>query len=181
MTIDRVSADGRFALVVDEPVVVQLRRHCLASGGRETGGVMAGRYDSSHRVALVARVSGPPRGSQRGRFTFERAVGDLQEWLDGLWRQGNAYYLGEWHFHPGANPTPSGTDRSQMWRIADDPAYACPEPILLIVGGTPDTEVTCSTHVFVRGGTVARLDNRASPDPSRSMTTPRSRSTPSVK
>lgn len=163
MIIDCVSADGKYGLSLGEEVVDRLRRLCVASEDRETGGVLAGHYDSSHQLAVVTRASGPPAGSQRGRTSFVRTVGGLQRWLDQMWSRRSAYYLGEWHFHPGGTPTPSGTDRAQMWEIADDSKYACPEPILLIVGGDPRAGLTWSATVFLRGGSAVRLGDQGAP------------------
>jgi integrative and conjugative element protein (TIGR02256 family) len=176
MIVDRVSADGRYGLFLDEPVVARLRRYCLASGDRETGGILAGSYNSSHTMAAVTKVSGPPPGSVLGRSTFVRAVGHLQKWLDDLWREGRAYYLGEWHFHPRAAPTPSRTDRDQMRAIAEDPKYACPEPVLLIVGGFLQGGLLCSTNVFMRGGTMITLGDQVARTSSHTPVTGCSRS-----
>lgn len=81
-------------------------------------------------------ASPPPPDSKSGTTWFARGVCGLQRWLDSLWHgPSRAYYLGEWHLHPGGAPTPSGTDLEQMTAIANNPRYACPEPILVILGG----------------------------------------------
>jgi hypothetical protein len=50
------------------------------------------------------------------------------------------HYLGEWHFHPFAAPSPSSIDYSQMAEIAVSRSWRCPEPVLLIIGGDPRGE-----------------------------------------
>jgi integrative and conjugative element protein (TIGR02256 family) len=151
------SPDGRFSVRLDAPVIRQLLRYCRMATGDETGGVLVGRYGDGHRCAVVTRASGPGRGSEKGRASFYRAVGHLQNWLDRLWADRHTYYLGEWHFHPGSSPQPSGTDRSQMLRIARDRAYACPEPLLVIVGGDPVKTWSLSATIFTRSGDVLAL------------------------
>lgn len=68
------------------------------------------------------------------------------------------FYVGEWHFHPNAAPTPSDTDHRSMRGIATSTRYNCPEPVLVIVGGNPRREWTASAQVFPRGGGPVRLD-----------------------
>lgn len=152
-----VSGDERFETRLEGNIVGQLLQHCRRAHPNETGGVLAGRYSDSYRVAIVSRISGPASGSKHGRWSFYRAVGQLQQWLDRLWERGRGFYLGEWHFHPGGSAEPSSTDREQMWRIARDRAYACPEPVLLILGGDPDGDWSMSVTVFTRDGGSTRL------------------------
>jgi integrative and conjugative element protein (TIGR02256 family) len=98
----------------------------------ETGGVLIGKYSTDHRTAFVTRVHGPPPDSRAGSTWFVRGVRGLQRVLREYWIRGE-YYLGEWHYHPGA-PTPSSTDLKQMTTIATSHAYCCPEPVLCVVG-----------------------------------------------
>jgi integrative and conjugative element protein (TIGR02256 family) len=96
-------------------------------------------------------VTGPARDSASGRAWFQRGVAGLQDLLFRRWRQ-QEYYLGEWHSHPGAAPTPSGTDATQLKLFARAADYHCPEPILLIVGGDPRNEWILHARVYLREG-----------------------------
>ena len=46
------------------------------------------------------------------------------------------YYLGEWHYHPNASPKPSALDLKTMVNLSKDEDLGCPEPILLVIGGS---------------------------------------------
>lgn len=132
-----VTADRRLGLVLDDVVRGRLLEHCLRAGRIETGGILIGRYSDLHDLAIVTEVTGPPRDSIRRRFSFVRGMVGVQSRLDRAWRQRD-FYLGEWHFHPLMAADPSDRDRTQIIDFSKDPAYACPEPILVVVGGNPE-------------------------------------------
>jgi integrative and conjugative element protein (TIGR02256 family) len=131
-----VTADRRLGVVLDEDVRQRLVEHCIRAGHKETGGILIGRYSETRDQAIITDLTGPPPGSIRRRFSFVRGFAGLQVRLDRAWRQ-HASYLGEWHFHPFMAADPSQRDRTQITDFARDPAYACPEPILLVIGGDP--------------------------------------------
>jgi integrative and conjugative element protein (TIGR02256 family) len=130
------SADGHFGLHLSANMVEALLHHCGEIRGRETGGILVGSYNPTHDCAIVSGVTPAPNDSTSGTTWFHRGISGLQQLLNRLWRR-REYYLGEWHFHPAATPTPSGVDWQQMRDIAASGSYRCPEPILLIVGGDP--------------------------------------------
>jgi hypothetical protein len=66
-----------------------------------------------------------------------------------MWRRKDGYYLGEWHFHPFGEPSPSDTASSQMREIARSPQYRCPEPILLIISGDLPKDWTARTFIYL--------------------------------
>lgn len=144
------SGDSRFGLKLSEQSVAELLRLCESASPRETGGILLGHYSTAHDCALVTAVTDAPADSKSGRTWFIRGVRGLQRKLDALWRRQRDYYLGEWHFHPGGAPCPSQTDSDQMQEIAEAEQYHCPEPVLLIIGGSPPLEWSARTFVFRR-------------------------------
>jgi integrative and conjugative element protein (TIGR02256 family) len=146
-----ISEDRRFEIRIGGEQVDEMVRFCVESGKHETGGVIAGKYDDSHKCARIINVSDAPADSRRGRFTFVRGVRGLQGWLNLLWSKQQGYYLGEWHFHPFAPPEPSSTDLRQMQKVAEDDGHHCPEPIMLILGGNPNGSWTIRAFIFPRG------------------------------
>lgn len=101
----------------------------------ETGGVLIGYYTEALDEAVVTDALGPPSDSRFRPCSFLRGVRGLATLLRRLWRRTpRRYYLGEWHLHPNASPSPSLRDRAQMQEIAAGD-YNCSDPILLIVGG----------------------------------------------
>jgi integrative and conjugative element protein (TIGR02256 family) len=129
------STDRRYGLVLGCEQLAKILEICSASDHLETGGILVGSYNEAHDLAIVSDVSGPPPDSKRGPTWFFRGVRGLQTWIERLWK-GKCYYLGEWHFHPGARPDPSGTDKSQIHDISRSAGYHCPEPLLVIIGGS---------------------------------------------
>lgn len=131
-----VTNDRRLGVVISEDVHRRLVEHCVRAGHKETGGVLIGRYTDLHDQAIVTEVTGPPSDSIRRRASFIRGLAGLQGHIDRAWRR-HRYYLGEWHFHPFMAAAPSDRDKTQIKDFSQDAAYACPEPILIVVGGDP--------------------------------------------
>ncbi|WP_352875329.1 Mov34/MPN/PAD-1 family protein [Mesorhizobium sp. M0959] len=148
------SADARFRVTVEAGAICLILSNTRAAKSRETGGILIGHIDSDGR-AVIREATGKPRSSIFGWYTFVRKTSGLAALLKKQWRE-NQYYLGEWHSHPSAPPTPSGQDRSTMRAIAGDNGYCCPEPILLIVGGRDDSR-EISITVFLRNGQAVQL------------------------
>lgn len=142
------SGDGRFGLTMSASQVRTLLHHCTAGLPNETGGILAGHYTARREMAHVRAVLPAPVDSLIGRTTFERGTTGTRAWLDRLWRERGLYYLGEWHSHPYASADPSPRDRQTMRNRSLVQAYACPEPLLLIVGGDPRGEWWAAAWVF---------------------------------
>jgi len=145
------SKDDLFGLKLPEVRIKELLRLCGRSSPHETGGILLGRYSNALDSALVMSITKAPADSQSGRTWFVRGVRGLQSKINTMWRRKQGYYLGEWHFHPFGEPSPSDTDSSQMREIARSPQYQCPEPVLLIIGGDPPKYWTARAFIFLRG------------------------------
>jgi integrative and conjugative element protein (TIGR02256 family) len=135
----------------------RILKYCVEAGPLETGGILVGNYTEDHSVALVSDASRAPGDSKSGTTWFHRGIAGLQAWLCKLWEE-ERYYLGEWHFHPGARPVPSDTDLRQIREIADSPKYNCPEPVLLIVGGSPTGDWEIGVYVSPRIRSLVELN-----------------------
>ncbi len=151
------SGDRRFGLLMPGGIIAEVLRRCRDADGLETGGVLVGKYTDALDCAVVTHASGAPTDSRRGRAWFRRGTRGLQRWLDRLWGRERLYYLGEWHFHPGAEAEPSGTDRKQMQSIAESEQYLCPQPVLLIIGSHPAGHWEARAFVYQRGGSSEEL------------------------
>lgn len=144
------SEDKRYGMKLPDGELTRMLGLCKQAERKETGGILVGCYSENLDCAIVKTASKAPRDSQAGGNWFRRGVRGLQRWLNGLWKS-KTYYLGEWHFHPFAAPTPSGTDISEMGEVATTESYRCPEPVLLIVGGDPGGDWQIRAFVFLRG------------------------------
>lgn len=144
------SSDNRFGIRLKAAHVACLIAECQKARNHETGGILIGHYSRDHAMAFVTEVTSEPIDSKRGATWFDRGVRGLKRKLQISWRNTHTFYLGEWHFHPGAPPNPSPVDSTQMAEIAKSPQYACPEPILLIVGGT-EAHRNVAGYVYEKG------------------------------
>jgi integrative and conjugative element protein (TIGR02256 family) len=96
----------------------------------ETGGVLVGRNLGPHLLIEYATLPGPK--AEHSPTSFRRDGDYTQAVLESIYESsgGISDYLGEWHSHPTGLKRPSPRDvRSIRW-IADNDAYAAPEPIL---------------------------------------------------
>ena len=83
----------------------------------EAGGVLLGRHIRDSRDIVIDAVTTPLPGDRRRRTRFFRSQQPHQAEIDRAWRESGSTvtYLGEWHTHPQAVPTPSFTDQFD-WR-----------------------------------------------------------------
>lgn len=135
------SNDGRYGVALNAELVRTMLTKARASGQLETGGILIGYYNEHHNMAIVTRVDGPPSDSQASPTRFWRGVQGLNDLLNRMWtRPIRTYYLGEWHFHPFANAERSPIDDSTMQNLELRDSFGCPVPVLVILGGDPESE-----------------------------------------
>ena len=121
-------------------LVDQIYQLCEAAYPNETGGILIGQYNSNFEHANVTMITGAPADSKAGRTL-----------LDKLWDTQCSYYLGEWHYHPDGASAPSIQDLIEMKAISMNEDYNCPEPLLLIVGGSSTHQtLNCSVYIYLR-------------------------------
>lgn len=144
------SEDRTFGLRIPAEILSRILELSRRAAPRETGGILVGFYTESQNCAVVTEVSGAPSDSKSGRTFFVRGTAGLQRWLDKLWHKEPRHYLGDWHFHPDAEPVPSPTDETQIKAIANAEAWKCPEPVLLIVGADAYSFLDVRVYVFPR-------------------------------
>jgi integrative and conjugative element protein (TIGR02256 family) len=146
-----LNRDASFGVKIKEEMISAIYKICQDSYPNETGGILIGKYSSDLKRALVTFVTGAPADSKSGRTWFHRGTNGLQQLLDDVWENQGAFYLGEWHYHPGGASTPSSHDIHEMKRISKNKAYNCPEPILIIAGNTSPDDWSLGAYVFVGG------------------------------
>lgn len=129
------SHDLLFGLDINADVLAIMLKYISSSETNETGGILIGYYTNGLSIARIISVSGPPEDSKAGPMWFQRGTKGLPKIIARSWKNGQ-YYLGEWHFHPKGAPKPSNLDINQMTEIANAKRYHCPEPILIILGGS---------------------------------------------
>lgn len=132
------SRDNKFVVEIDPKTFSFMTDSCMSAHPNETGGILVGFYSRDGKIAFVTQASKAPDDSNSSRTWFQRGVKNLGKWLSSRWRH-EEYYLGEWHYHPDHGPMASEQDKKQLLAISNDRKYACPEPILLIVGGSSNS------------------------------------------
>ena len=151
MTRNYLASDQSLAVDIEAHAVDAMVELCTRSGRLETGGVLIGRYSRFGDRVVVTKVTGPPRDSRHFPFSFIRGIAGLTRRLRREWVEG-AYYVGEWHFHPFAAPTPSSLDIEQIMVFAADADLRCPCPVLLVFGGDPRDAWSLSVAVVMETG-----------------------------
>lgn len=119
-------------VAVDEAVYDSLSGAARTAKKKETGGILIGRYIDGAAVIEIATVA--PPDSKRGHDWFERGSDGLEANLQKHWdAQTRRYYVGEWHYHPAPDGSPSWQDAEQMFQVATDTRYDCSHPLLIII------------------------------------------------
>ncbi|WP_211960895.1 Mov34/MPN/PAD-1 family protein [Cupriavidus plantarum] len=97
----------------------------------ESGGILMG-YRRQHHLHIVA-ISSPQPGDKQQRFRFHRQAESHQRIALRHWRaqKQTMDYLGEWHTHPEARPSPSSIDMGEWRRLCASKAVPM---VFLIVG-----------------------------------------------
>lgn len=149
--------DTQYAVNLELAAWSTMVNDCIKAGTNETGGILIGRYTSDRSLALITEITSCPKDSIFSTTTFQRGAAGLKEILASRWKEG-FHYIGEWHFHPGSSPEPSGPDIRAMRSIAANSNYSCREPILIILGGQPPGKVTLSVTVFPSKDPSVRLN-----------------------
>lgn len=144
------SSNRKYGLTFDTKQLDKILKFAEAAIPNETGGILVGQYSSSLDTAILFNLSGPPVDSKAGRTWFHRGFKGLSSWLKRIWKN-NAHYIGEWHFHPFAQPQPSGVDRTQIHDISQQTNYQCKVPVLLILGGDPRQQWLIRVFVLANG------------------------------
>ncbi len=150
------SKDDAYGLRMSDLNLSKILEHCENSFPDETGGILIGSYSKSLDCAAVELVTGPPKDSKRGRTWFKRGVQGLRKLLENYWKR-NRFYVGEWHFHPNGEPSPSNTDKNQLKAICKSKDYDCSAPVLVIVGGKLPEDWNIKAFVSPRDGDFQEL------------------------
>lgn len=120
---------------------------------REAGGVLLGRHLLDSHDLVVDEVTTPQNGDGRSRFGFFRSKRH-EELAQARWAQqaGTGAYLGLWHTHPEADPTPSCVDRQDWAQAVSNDGFDGDRLFFPIVG-------TCHIRVWTlsRNGTFKKL------------------------
>src|SRR5262249_19655585 len=100
---------------------------CSSEAGGQLFAVIEG-----HRWIIV-RATGPRASDFRRRFRFFPSRRHEQAEIDQLFISG-LHYIGDWHTHPEARPTPSMMDLQSIDETVRNSVHQLPGFLLVIVG-----------------------------------------------
>jgi integrative and conjugative element protein (TIGR02256 family) len=122
---------------IPDAVLAAMRKLAASAKPQETGGTLVGHYSEDRREAFVTRALEANTGARKQRARFYRPPDDVDGQLARIYEEsaGLTHYLGEWHTHPRATPTPSPTDLSTLRSLAKSRSVATDTPFMIILGG----------------------------------------------
>lgn len=128
---------GGFVVLMDGAEArLKAYAHAGKCGDGEAGGILIGRLLIESDDILIDEATEPGKKDRRRRFTFWRSTSSHQKRVDTAWKQsrGTQIYLGEWHSHPEADPTPSNQDVKNWLAIIKDAKYEQDQLLFAIAG-----------------------------------------------
>jgi integrative and conjugative element protein (TIGR02256 family) len=116
---------------------------------QETGGVLVGYRGEGGDLVVTAAV-GPGPNARHGAFTFVPDHEFQEAEIARLYEQSGrrVIYLGDWHSHPRGSCSPSLMDRRTLRGIARDPDARIPEPLMVIIAGSPGSWRICAYQMY---------------------------------
>ncbi|MBU2622570.1 MAG: ThiF family adenylyltransferase [Proteobacteria bacterium] len=128
--------------LIQKKVYDYIHSEAEASGSIETGGILLGYIENI--VYHVMDASGPGSNAVRTATRFERDINHCQREIhrvaDELGKDG--LYLGEWHYHPAGNNSPSAQDMKSLMEIASQEEYRIKNPISIILSSSGECAIT---------------------------------------
>ena len=100
--------ESKQRLVIDASVLNRFSEHQQHDGDSlEAGGQLFARF-SDHEITIT-KVTGPRLADRRSRYLYLPNRREEQREIDEMHRKG-LHFVGDWHTHPEAVPTPSSSD-----------------------------------------------------------------------
>ena len=141
-----VKFDTVGTIVVGAAAIRALHAYRQRPRAAERGGVLAG-YRAGRRRWVVTHVSPPSARSLAGLFWVRRDRRDAQRFINRVFTEANGAvnYLGEWHTHPEARPSPSAPDRKMLRDLLATSRLEIDFLLGVIVGQTGLLQWWCQT------------------------------------
>jgi integrative and conjugative element protein (TIGR02256 family) len=116
----------------------------------ETGGVLVGYW--TPKGAVVVAVGGPGPNAVHNRFGFQPDYPHQDDLIAERYKESGRIetYLGDWHSHPTGGGGLSRQDRSTLRRIAGHGEARTPAPIMAIMYGHPDWQLSIWRYVVAK-------------------------------
>lgn len=120
----------------------------------EVGTSLVGSYSDDGCCAIVHGIAPLSADSKGSPNVFHRGILGLRSFFNRITMRfrGRRHYVGEWHSHPGSDPSASLLDDRNQAAISSDEKVDCPESILVIIGGNLSTNPSLGLFVYSRNG-----------------------------
>jgi integrative and conjugative element protein (TIGR02256 family) len=134
------------SVALNVAAAASMRGYAEAKTTVETGGVLIGYEEGGVVHVMEVTDAGPQAEETPTRFRYDASYvnGKLRDAADRLGTRG--LYLGEWHTHLEAQPTPSPRDIESLSEIAAAPNFLTDEPVMIISGLDPATGRVAAMH-----------------------------------
>ncbi|MCP4902047.1 MAG: hypothetical protein GY906_34205 [bacterium] len=110
----------------------------------EAGGVLFARFDLPN--VIIERAAAPSCTDRRSRFAFFVDKGRRRKQVKRAYKNG-LHFIGEWHTHPQADPTPSPRDLLSMNDLFVKSCHELNFFVMIIVGNRmPELSLWISLH-----------------------------------
>ena len=134
-------------LILSDVVLSHFERFRQTRPGlSEAGGQLFAKI--AHRKIIVQVATGPRSGDKRGRTHYEPDRRAEQKEIDQMHIDG-LHYVGDWHTHPDAIPSPSYTDLRSISETARKSRHSLSAFVMIIVG---TAELPAALHVSIHNG-----------------------------
>lgn len=133
---------------IGDDLINRIQKVALEHYPNEFGGIFVGEYsDDKQNVNVSDTIL--PFSYKSSKVSFDRRIDGLKEKLIEYYNaEPSSIYVGEWHTHPNASPTPSWTDILAIRQIVASENVNINNPIMLIVGLTL-TEANFAFYVYL--------------------------------
>lgn len=153
------STCGNYKVAIDQKAYCHMCKLAAEHYPNEVGTSLLGEYSADGFEARVLSLAPLTSDSKGGPTWFVRGVSGLNEFYQRVFKRfgGRRHYVGEWHSHPDSRPHRSGTDLHSHAGIAHNECAACPEVVMIILGGQPATRPELEVSVYSRRRGEVRL------------------------
>lgn len=122
-----------------------------SSNGLETGGILLGTDSPGYGpTVLMAGLPGP-NAIHLPQF-FSRDTEYAQRLANEAWARSGAQWIGEWHTHPGGQPSPSAADLNSYAGHLNDTELSFDRFVSLIVTSSPAASLYVSAWTIYTHG-----------------------------
>lgn len=110
----------------------------------EAGGVLLARFELPN--VIIEEVTAPSLKDRRSRLAFVADQASRRRAVSRAYKKG-LHFIGEWHTHPQADPTPSACDLRSMNDLFVKSLHELNLLVMVIVGArTPELSLWISLH-----------------------------------